>query len=78
MPSCSTLDEGRVDVVVLELSEVELPVVEEGGMPAQNATKARNHLRVASALPHSEGIVYKPPCGEIAMCLRVGRMGPIK
>jgi integrase/recombinase XerD len=24
------------------------------------------------------GIAYKPPCGEIAMCLRVGRMGPIK
>ena len=28
--------------------------------------KARNHSRVASALPHSEGIAYKPPCGEIA------------
>jgi len=28
--------------------------------------------------PHSEGIAYKPPCGEIVMCLRVGRMGPIK
>ena len=40
--------------------------------------KARNHSRVASALPHSEGIAYKPPCGEIAMCLRVGRMRPIK
>jgi len=40
--------------------------------------KARNHSRVALALPHSEGIAYKPPCGEIAMCLRVGRMGPIK
>src|ERR1700719_3452291 len=38
------------------------------------AAKARNHSRVASALPHSEGITYKPPCGEIAMCLRVGRM----
>src|SRR5215813_12269686 len=37
--------------------------------------KARNHSRVASALPHSEGIAYNPPCGEIAMCLRVGRMG---
>jgi hypothetical protein len=47
VPSRSTLDEGRVDVVVLELSEVELPVVEEGGMPAQNATKARNRSRVA-------------------------------
>jgi hypothetical protein len=29
---------------------------------------------VASALPHSEGIAYKPPRGEIAMCPRVGRM----
>src|SRR4051812_24657264 len=40
--------------------------------------KARNHSRVASALPHSEGIAYKPPCGEVAMCPRVGRMGPVK
>src|SRR5262249_42636702 len=31
--------------------------------------KTRNHPRVASALPHSEGIAYKPPCGEIA-CAR--------
>ena len=29
-------------------------------------------------MTHSEGIVYKPPCGEIAMCWRVGRMGPNK
>jgi hypothetical protein len=36
VPSRSTLDEGHVDVVTLEHSEVELPVVEEGGMPAQN------------------------------------------
>ncbi len=27
---------------------------------------------------HSEGIRYKPQSGEIGMCLRVGRMGPIK
>src|SRR3954453_13179020 len=40
--------------------------------------KARNHSRVASALPHSEGIAYKPSYGEVAMCLRVGRMGPVK
>jgi hypothetical protein len=37
LPSRSTLDEGRVDVVDLEFSEVEPPVVVEGGMPAQNA-----------------------------------------
>jgi hypothetical protein len=40
--------------------------------------KARNHLWVASALPHSEGIAYKPHCGEMAMCPQVGRMGSIK
>ena len=37
--------------------------------------KARNHPRLAPALPHSEGIAYKPLRGEIAMCSRVGRMG---
>jgi hypothetical protein len=42
------------------------------------SAKARNHPRVASALPHSEGIAYKPLCGEIAMCSRVRRMGSIK
>ena len=42
------------------------------------AVKARNHSRVAEALPHSEGIAYKSPCDEVAMCRRVGRMGSIK
>jgi len=44
----------------------------------EQATKARNHSRVAKALPHSEGSAYKPPCGEVALCLRVGRMGSDK
>src|SRR5580704_18935189 len=43
----------------------------------ERAVKARNRSRVAEALPHSEGIAYKPLSGEIAMCPRVGRMGPI-
>jgi hypothetical protein len=42
------------------------------------AAKARNHLRVASAFPHSEGIAYKLPSSEIAMCPQVGRTGSIK
>src|ERR1700719_3803976 len=42
------------------------------------SAKARNHPRVASALPHSEGIAYKLLCSEIVMCSRVGRMGSIK
>ena len=55
------------------------PGVVEDGMSGGNvAAKARNRSRVALALPHSEGIAYKPLCGEIAMCLRAGRMGPLK
>ena len=57
---------------------IELPGVIESGSQEGMVAKARNHPRVASALPHSEGIAYKPPCGEIAMCSRVGRMGSIK
>ena len=37
--------------------------------------KARNHSRVAEALPHSEGIAYKPPRDEIAVCPRVEGWG---
>jgi hypothetical protein len=44
----------------------------------ERAVKARNHSSVAEALPHSEGSAYKPPCGEIALCRQVGRMGPVK
>ena len=44
----------------------------------ERAVKARNHSRVAEALPHSEGTPYKPHCGEVGVCLRVGRMGSIK
>jgi hypothetical protein len=42
--------------------------------------KAQNQSWVAEAYVnmHSEGNSYKPPDGEIGMCLRVGRMGPIK
>jgi len=58
---------------------IELPGVIESGMPRRNGQrKPGTNPRVASALPHSEGIAYKPPCGEIAMCSWVGRMGSIK
>src|ERR1700720_4507094 len=61
------------------LAMIELP----GGHRERHAkkgwsAKARNHPRVASALPHSEGIAYKLLCSEIVMCSRVGRMGSIK
>jgi hypothetical protein len=34
--------------------------------------KARNRSRVAEALPHSEGIAYKPLCGESRAGRRAG------
>jgi hypothetical protein len=42
-------------------------------MPVRNVQ--RKSVGVAQALPHSERIAYNPLCGEIAMCLRVARMG---
>jgi hypothetical protein len=36
VPSRSTLGEGRVDIAALELTMIELPGVEEDGMPRQN------------------------------------------
>jgi hypothetical protein len=50
----------------------------EWHVETERAAKARNHSSVAEALPHSEGSAYKPQSGEIALCRRVGRMGPGK
>ena len=44
----------------------------EEGMCSESSEPLAGRL---GAPPHSGGITYKPPCGEIAMCLRVGRMG---
>jgi len=42
----------HVDIPALELMDVELPGVVGGGMSGRNeAAKARNHSRVAEALP---------------------------
>ena len=79
VPSRWSNGEGHVGIEGLEHIGVGLPGGRRGRHARKEcAVKARNHSRVASALPHSEGIAYKPPCGESAMCLRVGRMGPIK
>ena len=79
VPSCSDLGEGNVGIGGLDHTMTGLPGGQRGRHARKEWTaKARNQPRVASALPHSEGIAYKPPCGEIAMCSRVGRMGSIK
>jgi hypothetical protein len=60
------------------LAMIELRGHRERHVKKEWSVKARNYPRVASALPHSEDIAYKPPRGEIVMCSRVGRMGSIK
>ena len=55
--------------------------VSEDDMSRQYANESTEPLggRLgASDRVHSEDIAYKPLCGEIAVCLRVGRMGSIK
>ena len=53
-------------------SDDELPGVAAGICRTEWSAEARNRAWVASALPHSVGIAYKPLCGEIAVCTRVG------
>src|SRR5215212_11880911 len=84
VPSRSDLGEGRVGIATLDTCDVRTPRGQNSPGSERTAcqdgmvVKARNHARVASALPHSEGLAYKPPCGEVAICRRVGRMGPGK
>jgi hypothetical protein len=59
----------------------ELPGVPEGDRSRKQANESTEPLAGrlgASGRGHSEGIAYKPLCGEVAMCWRVGRMGSIK
>src|SRR2546425_2980795 len=51
--------------------------VGEDGMSRRNEQRKHGTTRGSPRQQHSEGIAYKPQCGEVAMCLRVGRMGPI-
>ena len=78
VPSCSDLGEGDVGIEVWTSDDRAPRGHRERHAKKEWSAKARNHPRVASALPHSEGIAYKLPCSEIAMCSRVGRMGSIK
>ena len=76
MSSHSLLGEDHVGIVNLDDTMTRTPRGRRGRhVRKECAAKARNHSRVASALPHSEDIAYKPPCGEIAMCPRVGGWG---
>ena len=46
----------------------ELPVVAEDDMSIEDANESTEPLKGRLGAPHSEGIAYKPHCGEIAVC----------
>ena len=77
-PSCSDLGEGMSASKFWTSDDRAPRGHRERHAKKEWSAKARNHPRVASALPHSEGIAYKLLCSEIVMCSRVGRMGSIK
>ncbi len=56
-------------------------MVPEGDMSGKYANESTEPLAGCLGVrgrAHSEGMAYKPLCGEVAMCWRVGRMGSIK
>jgi hypothetical protein len=56
------------------------PVVTEDDMLRKSIDESSEPVvgRLRLLNRHSEGISYKPRDGEVGMCPRVGRMGPIK
>ena len=78
VPSRFELGEGDVDIEKLDKFDAELPGVREDGMSGRNGQRkpgttrgSPRRSRTAKASRISRIV------GEIAMCLRVGRMGPI-
>jgi hypothetical protein len=67
-----------VGTACLEQTGCDLPGVVEDGMSRRTGSESVEPLEGPRRSVHSEGIWYKPQSGEIEMCLRVGRMGPIK
>ena len=76
MPSRSDLGEGHVGIEVLDHNDDRTPRGHRGWhVRKECAVKARNHLWVASALPHSEGIAYKPLAVKSRCARRWGGWG---
>jgi len=68
-----------VGTACLEQTGCDLPgVVEDGMSGRKDSESVETTRRSPRRSVHSEGIWYKPQSGEIGMCLRVGRMGPVK
>ena len=76
VPSRSDLGEGHVGIEVLDHNDDRTPRGHRGWhVRKECAVKARNHLWVASALPHSEGIAYKPLAVKSRCARRWGGWG---
>jgi hypothetical protein len=74
VPSRSVLGEGHVGTGGPEQSGAELPGVREDGMSGRDELPKPGTARGSpKVLPHSEGIAYKPPSGEVA-CARKSHM----
>ena len=59
----------------------EHPGVPEGDQSIENDQRKLGTTRWSPrrrSMTHSEGSAYKPLCGEVVLCRRLGRMGPIK
>ena len=56
----------------------ELPGVIEGDMSERKGSESTEPLVGRRGRQVSEDSAYKPQCGEMALCWRVGRMGSIK
>jgi hypothetical protein len=56
------------------------PEVSEGDMLRKTINESSEPVegRLGMKNMHSEGIAYKPHCGEVEMCRQLGRMGPVK
>ena len=65
----------HADIVALELSMIGFPGVVEDGMPGGMCSESPEPLAGRLGAPAQR---RHPKALQIAMCLRVGRMGPIK
>jgi hypothetical protein len=78
VPSYSDHGEGLCRRRCLELTTSSSPGSQGTAWQEGMCSESLEPLVGRLGAPHSEGIAYKPPCGEIALCLRAGRMGPDK
>ena len=68
----------NVDIPALELTGVELPGVIEDGMPGRNGQQKPGTARGWPRRSRTAEAAHISRIDEVVLCLRAGRMGPIK